>query len=149
MKRTWNNTAFEKWENETHIPEKTMDMLNWICEKIGIFPPIEETISLRSVYGIEYGLCKGFSLTHCTSSLADGPSKDYSQELKGFIKGLGFEIVGSHGDNGLDSATNWHDTFWTYDFGYMPTKTNINNFYDYPEDYDEEYEDDFQEEFEY
>ena len=26
---------FEKWENETHIPEQIMDMVNFIAEKIG------------------------------------------------------------------------------------------------------------------
>lgn len=31
----FNNEKFYKWENDTHIPEKIMDMVNFIAEKTG------------------------------------------------------------------------------------------------------------------
>ena len=34
------------------------------------------------------------------------------------LRGLGFDMEGSFGDNGLDSSTNWHDTYWSYQYVY-------------------------------
>lgn len=114
----FNEDLFEKWKNETQIPDDVLDVLNAVCKHIGIDEPYIETIYLRNRGGYIYGYAKGFTLTHCTSSLTDGPSFDYSRTLSKFIKGLGFRIENSYGDNGKDSATNWHDTFWSYDFIY-------------------------------
>ena len=46
-------------------------------------------------------------------------------------KGLGFRIENSYGDNGLDSATNWHDTWWHNEISYEPTLVDSNAFYDW------------------
>lgn len=112
---------FNKWEQETHIPERIMEMVNFISEKVGCGLIEEETITMYNRGGFSYAYAKGFSLTHCTSSYADGPSPDYSDVMAKWLKGLDFTIENSHGDNGMDSATNWHDTFWTHEFIYKPT----------------------------
>lgn len=117
----FDSDKFDKWEEETHIPKATFDMVNFIAEKIGCSPVQEETIHIHNRGGQVVGYGKGFSITHCTSSLLDGPSTDYSSAFTKWLKGLGFKIENSYGDNGMDSATNWHDTFWTHDFIYNPS----------------------------
>ena len=112
---------FRKWEEDTHIPERVMDMVNFIAEKVGCGFIDEKTITLRNRGGYTYAYVKGFSLTHCTSSYEDGPSTDYSDEMAMWLKGLDFTIENSFGDNGMDSVTNWHDTFWTHEFIYNPS----------------------------
>lgn len=130
--------AFGEWEQNTHIPVKVMEMVNFIAEKVGCGTIEEETITLRNRGGYTYGYAKGFSLTHCTSSYADGPSPDYSEEMAKWLKGLDFSIENSYGDNGMDSATNWHDTFWTHEFVYRPSIVYEERFMEYDEeDYDE------------
>lgn len=124
---------FEKWENETHIPSKVMDMVNFIAQKIGCEPIEEETIKIYNRGGYVVGYAKGFSITHCTSSYADGPSPDYSGEFKKFLKGLDFSIENSYGDNGLDYSTNWHDTFWTNEFIYNPSEVTKERFIEWEE----------------
>ena len=129
---------FGEWEQNTHIPQKIMDMVNFIAANVGCGFIEEETITLRNRGGYTYGYAKGFSLTHCTSSYADGPSPDYSQEMAKWLKGLDFSIENSYGDNGMDSATNWHDTIWTHEFIYKPSLVYEEKFMEYDEeDYDE------------
>ena len=128
MGARFNQYRFNKWEEETHIPQEVMNMLNFICEKIGIGEIWEETIHIRNRGGWLIGYAKGFTISYCTSSLEDGPSIDYSDVLLKFIKGLGFKIENSYGDNGLDSSTNWHDTYWNYDFIYKPSEVYIEEF---------------------
>lgn len=113
---------FDKWEQENHIPEKIMTMVNTIAKEIGCGKIEEETIDICNRGGQVIGWAKGFTLTHCTSSYADGPSPDYSKEMAMWLKGLGFTLENSYGDNGMDSSTNWHDTFWTNEFTYKPTE---------------------------
>ena len=127
----FNQEKFDKWEEETHIPQDVMGMLSFICEKIGIDEVEEETISIYNRGGWVVGYAKGFTISYCTSSLADGPSIDYSDVLLKFIKGLGFKIENSYGDNGLDSSTNWHDTYWNYDFVYKPSEIYVDSFEEY------------------
>lgn len=125
----FNQEEFERWKADTHIPEKIMDMVNFIAEKIGHGGGIvEETIEIRNRGGYITGYAKGFSITHCTSSYADGPSTDYSAEFAKWLKGLDFKIENSYGDNGLDPASNWHDTFWTNEFIYKPTEISEERF---------------------
>ena len=125
----FNQEGFEKWETTTHIPEKVMNMVNFIAEKIGHGGGIEEeTIQIRNRGGYVIGYAKGFAIRHCTSSYADGPSVDYSSEFIKWLKGLEFKIENSYGDNGLDSATNWHDTYWTNEFIYKPTEISEERF---------------------
>lgn len=135
---------FKEWENNTHIPEKIMNMVRHISEKIGYSIDQEETVVVRNVYGVKIGYGKGFQISHCTSSYADGPSEDYSKEFAQWLEGLGFRIVGSYGDNGMDSATNWHDTFWYHDFVYEPTIT-YEDFKRFPEDATEDEIEDYYE----
>lgn len=131
----FNQEKFDKWKEETHIPQDVMGMLSFICEKIGICEIEEETIRIYNRGGWVVGYAKGFTISYCTSSLADGPSVDYSDVLLKFIKALGFKIENSYGDNGLDSVTNWHDTYWNYDFIYKPSEIYVDAFEEY-EDYE-------------
>lgn len=124
---------FNEWESKKHIPEQVRRIVNAVLVSEGYHRPFpdpdeleadetgEETITIynRGGYAIAYG--KGFSLSYCTSSLIDGPEAD-CRYLIDFIKGMGFVIENSHGDNGMDSTTNWHDTYWTYEFLYEPSK---------------------------
>ena len=73
----FDDKKFQEWEKKTHIPEKVMNMVKFIAEKVGCGSIEEETITLRNRGGFAYAYGKGFSLTHCTSSYADGPSPDY------------------------------------------------------------------------
>lgn len=113
---------FNKWEEETHIPAEIMDMVNWIAEKIG-YPVCEETISLRNRFGDPIGYAKGFVISHCTSSYETGPTTDYTPTFVKWLSGLGFEVGASYGDNGMDSATNWHDTYWHKELIFSHSKT--------------------------
>ena len=134
---TWNSERFAKWEEETHIPEDVMKMVKMIAEEIGIYVE-ETTVDYKNVWGDNIGVAKGFQLSYCTSSLADGPSEDMTPIFMKWIKGLGFEVCGSYGDNGLDSATNWHDTYWNTDIAYTETIRMLGDFYDFYDRYDDE-----------
>ncbi len=120
----FDDERFGKWEDDTHIPEDVMGMVQFIAEKVGCGPIEEKTITLYSRGGWTYAYAKGFTLTHCTSSMEDGPGVDYSGAMDKWLKGLGFRIENSYGDNGMDSATNWHDTYWTHEFVYSPSVTS-------------------------
>lgn len=125
---------FNEWEDNTHIPEKVMDMVNFIAEKIGYGGGIEEeTIKIYNRGGYVIGYAKGFSITHCTFSYADGPSADYSDEFTKWLKGLDFSIENSYGDNGMDYSTNCHDTYWANEFIYKPTKVDEEMFIEWEE----------------
>ena len=136
---------FEKWENENHIPQEVKKIVNAVMTELDMEPAfgtdddgnlMEETITIRNRSGYVCGYGKGFSLSYCTSSMIDGPDADPKYVIK-FIKGLGFIIENSRGDNGMDSATNWHDTYWTYDFLYEPS-VEYDDFCEYDEsDYDD------------
>lgn len=123
------SVKFNEWKSTEHIPTAVKNMVNFIGEKIGygqVFYENEETvISMYNRGGYAYGYAKGFSISHCTSSYADGPGVDYSSAFVKWIKGLGFRIENSYGDNGMDSATNWHDTYWHYDFVYEKSEIDI------------------------
>ena len=132
----FNRKRFEEWEQRASIPQKTMDMVNWIAEKIG-YPVCEETLNLKNRFGETIGFARGFVVTHCTSSYADGPSVDYTPEFVKWLGGLGFELGESYGDNGLDSATNWHDTYWHKQLIYAPSKI-YEDFIEFDDEEDEE-----------
>lgn len=119
----FNHYKFDKWIEETHIPEAVMNMVKFIAEKIGYGDYLEEeTIQIYNRVGQVIGWAKGFSISHCTSSYEDGPGTDYSDAFRKWLCGLGFSIENSYGDNGLDSSTNWHDTYWHYDFIFNATQ---------------------------
>lgn len=117
----FDSEKFYEWEENTHIPQDVMNMVNHIADKIGCNISEEETITLRNRGGWAYGWGKGFTFSYCTSSYADGPGIDYSSSLKKWLKGLGFRIENSYGDNGMDYTTNYNDTYWTYEFIYEPS----------------------------
>lgn len=117
----FNRERFDKWESENAIPQKVMDMVDWIAEKIG-YPVCEETLRLKNRMGDTIGFARGFVISHCTSSYADGPGVDYTPEFVKWLGGLGFELGDSYGDNGMDSATNWQDTYWHKEIIYSPSK---------------------------
>lgn len=137
MARRWNDARFNAWVEGTHIPEDVMKMVEMIAEKIGI-SVYETTVDYKNVWGENIGVAKGFQLSYCTSSLADGPSEDMAPVFMKWLGGLGFEVCGSYGDNGLDSATNWHDTFWYTEIAYSDTIVMLGDFYDYYDRYDDE-----------
>lgn len=142
----FDNKRFNKWEETTHIPNDIMDMVNWIAEKIG-YPVYEETINLKNRVGQTIGFARGFIVSHCTSSYETGPTTDYTPTFIKWLGGLGFELGGSYGDNGLDSATNWHDTYWHKEIIYKPSVI-YDDFMDYEEGEDEEdYERDYFDEY--
>lgn len=141
----FNVDAYNKWDNETHIPEEVKKIVNAVMTELGFGLAfykdednslMEETITIYNRGGYACGYGKGFSLSYCTSSYANGPDADPKYVID-FIKGLGFKIENSRGDNGMDSATNWHDTYWTYEFIYGPSIT-WEDFYEYDEsDYED------------
>lgn len=140
---TFNQEKYEKWANTDQIPRSVKDMVKYVTEKVGC--PVEddeEVIVLRNRGGYTYAYGKGFTISYCTYSLADGPGVDYSGTLIKWLKGIGFSIENSYGDNGMDSATNYNDTYWNYDFVYKPSIVSIEKFEDWDgneddEDYDE------------
>lgn len=126
--------AFDKWEKENHIPEQVKRIVNAVLKSEGYEEPFfeiddkdneittnEKTIYIRNRIGDIVGYGKGFTMAYCTSSLECGSEPD-CKYLIDFIKGLGFVIENSRGDNGMDSSTNWHDTWWFYDFMYKPSE---------------------------
>ena len=140
---TFNKEKYEKWANTDQIPKSVKDMVQYISEKIGC--PIddeERVIELRNRGGYTYAFGKGFTISYCTSSYADGPGVDYSDTLMKWLQGLGFKIENSYGDNGMDSATNYNDTYWDYDFVYKPSIVSIEKFEDWDGNEDDEEDDD-------
>ena len=135
----FNYDAFNKWKEENHIPDQVKRIVNAVLASEGYqepFPPIDEecgdttneyTITIYNRGGHPCARGKGFSLSYCTSSYIDGPEPDCKYLIK-FIKGLGFTIENSYGDNGMDSSSNWHDTFWNYDFLYEPSVVDEEEF---------------------
>lgn len=136
---------FRKWEEETHIPKDVWAIAQAVAKEIGIGELHERTIPLKNRGRYTYAYTKGIELTHCTSSYADGPSCDYSETFLKWMHGLGFYVADSFGDNGMDSATNWHDTYWTHLIGFKGIEESgdrFERFVPYDKD-DEEAEDAF------
>lgn len=40
----------------------------------------------------------------------------------------------NYGDNGMDSATNWHDTYWSVEIAYTPSMVYDEKFYDWSDE---------------
>ena len=128
MARHFNDEKFEKWEEETHIPEDVMKIVDAVCKEIGI-SVYEKTVTYYNRGGYPYAYAKGFQVSYCTSSYESGPDPDYGEIFMRWLSGLGFEIADSYGDNGLDYTTNWRDTYWFYEIAYKPTMVDSNSFY--------------------
>lgn len=136
----FNYDKFDQWVEETKIPESIMRMVKAVSRELELYLDEDcvEVLYLQNRYGENYACAKGFRFTHCTSSLSDGPSHDYSKDFMKWMQGVGFEYWDSYGDNGMDSSTNWRDTFWTVEIAYEPSKVYLDEFYDYDDDdYDE------------
>lgn len=109
----------EKHLEAFQMPVKTVTLLERMGNLFGINLSLSEyPIEMKNRGDWVYALGKGFEYTYCTSSMMDGPEHDYSEEIKQILCNCGFELTGSSGDNGLDSSSNWHDTYWTYKFVY-------------------------------
>lgn len=101
------------------IPDKIIALIERINEVFSLNIEIDEApIALRNRGGFVYAYGKGFRYTYCTSSMVDGAEYDYSKEIKSILCHCGFSLENSFGDNGMDSSTNWHDTYWNYEFVY-------------------------------
>lgn len=148
-KRKFNQERFDKWEMENRVPQTIVDMANAIAEKLGCGSLEFGVLHIRNRYGEVVGYGQGIELTHCTFSYADGPSYDYSEELSKWLRGLDFYISASYGDNGMDSATNWHDTYWTHELIYKPSETSDEGFWDYKDEDDEDFDDPKYDDWEY
>ena len=133
----FNQEKFNEWEEKTNIPENVMDLVNAVCEKLGV-SVYEDTIVMRNRGGYVYAYGKGLHYSYCTSSYESGPECNNSDLIKKWLGGVGFKLVNSYGDNGMDFTTNWQDTFWHYDFLYEPTMVYAEEFEEYDdEDYDD------------
>lgn len=117
---------FYEWEKTKLIPETVKKIVRAVLIECGYGNPFpeddEDVIRMYNRGGWLHAVGKGFKMSYRTSSMEDGPDDD-PKYIIDFIKGLGFTIENSYGDNGMDSATNWHDTFWHYDFLYKPSLT--------------------------
>jgi hypothetical protein len=108
-------------QQELILTEKEKYMLSQISKVLGIDLPTEEDefniIYLRNRGGYVYATAYGFTYSRCTSSIENGPSIDFSDELKFYLKAIGFRIENSYGDNGMDPyGSCYRDTYWNYDF---------------------------------
>lgn len=96
-------------------------MLSQISKVLEIDLPTEEDdfdiIYLRNRGGYVYATGYGFTYSYRTFSLEDGSEIDLSDELKFYLKAIGFKIENSYGDNGMDPyGSCCRDTYWNYDF---------------------------------
>ena len=103
------------------LTSKEKFMLSQISKVLEVDIPTEEdefeVIQMRNRGGYVYEIGYGFTYSYCTSSMEDGPEIDISDELKFYLKAIGFEIVNSYGDNGMDPYGSYgQDTYWNYDF---------------------------------
>jgi len=106
---------------ELKLTDKEKYMLSQISKVLGIDLPTQEDdfdiIYLRNRGGYVYATSYGFTYSYCTSSLENGPDIDLSDELKFYLKAIGFKIENSYGDNGMDPyGSCFRDTYWNYDF---------------------------------
>ena len=108
------------------IPQKILNLIDK-CEKIfSCEITVKDRVYLYDGGGNKIAIGAGISLTHTTSSISDGPSHDYSEEIFSFLKHARFEKSNSFGDNGMDSSTNYEDTYWIDEFIYTPTMKYLN-----------------------
>ena len=103
------------------LSSKEKYMLSQISKVLGIDLPTQEDdfdiIYLRNRGGYVYATGYGFTYSYRTFSLEDGPEIDLSDELKFYLKAIGFNIENSYGDNGMDPyGSCCRDTYWNYDF---------------------------------
>lgn len=119
------NYAEYKQEREDYdeliLPEKIYNICQMI-EKMFNISFCYGDVTYYNRGGYSYAKSAGFSYTYCTFSMESGPDVDYRNEIALILKGLGFEIENSHGNNGLDPASNnGQDCYWCYEFSYKPS----------------------------
>lgn len=106
---------------ELKLTDKEKYMLSQINKVLEIDLPTEEDdfdiIYLRNRGGYVYATGYGFTYSYRTFSLEEGSEIDLSDELKFYLKAIGFKIENSYGDNGMDPyGSCFRDTYWNYDF---------------------------------
>lgn len=109
-----------EYNPESKVPQKVVTLLDRMEKLFGVCFDYHPAFKLYNRGGWPYAEVEAFSYSVCTSSCAEGPDIDWSDEIKQILLNLGFFCHGA-GDNGMDSATNWQDTYWTYYFCYKPT----------------------------
>lgn len=107
------------------FPDKVANALQNIEKVFGIEFEVDDCVVLRNRGGWAYAKGKGLTYSYCTSSMIDGPGYDYSKEFGIMLEALGFRCADSYGDNGMDSAKNWSDTYWNYDYIYEPSMVEL------------------------
>lgn len=104
------------------LPEKVFNICQMIEKMFNIGFSFED-IEYFNRGGYVYAKAAGFRYSYCTFSVETGPDLDYREEIAAILKGLGFEIANSYGNNGLDPAANYgDDCYWHYEFAYSPSK---------------------------
>lgn len=101
---------------DTVIPSKIGDLIGRLEAVFGVTFDYNPCFTLYNRGGWPYAKGEALIYTVCTFSMADGPSEDWSKELKQILKPCGFSCE-SFGNNGLDPAESYgQDTFWHYAF---------------------------------
>jgi hypothetical protein len=122
--KKWKETEINKKEeyhsNTEELPSKTLNLIKKCEEIFNCKIEIKDKVYLYDGSGSQIAVGPGVSVTHRTGSMSSGPSDDYSEEIFKFLKHNGFIKSNSYGDNGMDSATNHRDTYWTKEFIYKP-----------------------------
>lgn len=104
------------------LPEKIFNICQMI-EKMFNISFSYDNVEYYNRGGWRYAKAAGFSYTYCTFSMESGPDVDYRNEIEMILKGLGFEVANSHGNNGLDPAESYgRDCYWTYEFAYTKSR---------------------------
>lgn len=131
MEEQSKNLTIEEQEEELNkerfsiFPSKVANALENIEKVFGVYFDVDDEIVERNRGGWAYAKGKGLHYSYCTSSYEDGPGYDYTKEFGFMLQALGFKQIGSHGDNGMDYTTNWRDTYWSYDYIYKPSETEL------------------------
>lgn len=111
--------------SETQIPEKILSLLERMETLFDTNFYYEANYTLFNRGGYPYAKGEAIVYRVCTSSFANGPDIDYSEEIKQILRNTGFECHGD-GNNGLDPAGSFgRDTYWTYHFLYRPSVEEI------------------------
>jgi len=119
--------SYEEYKeyNDLVLPYKIYNIVKKIEALFEITFDFEEVHYINRG-GYAYAKAAGFTYSYCTFSMEDGPDVDYHVEIIKMIKGLGFEIANSHGDNGLDPYDSCgRDTYWSFEFAYIPSRVYL------------------------
>lgn len=106
---------------ETKIPKKIFHLIERMEKLFDVELYYSSEIYLYNRGGWPYAKGEGFVYSVCTSSFADGPDDDFSEEIKEIMLHSGFGCE-EDGDNGMDPLGSYcRDTYWHYRFIYKPS----------------------------